>query len=72
MTRGAYTAFRLAMDHPLAVSALVVLDAVPIIEALGRCDERFARQWSKPNHDVGKPFSGGTPASIAIHGVPSA
>ncbi len=43
--RGVYTAFRLAMDHPSAVSKLAVLDAVPIIEALERCDERFAKQW---------------------------
>ena len=43
--RGAYTAFRLAMDHPDAVSTLAVLDAVPILDALERCDQRFARQW---------------------------
>lgn len=43
--RGAYTAFRAAMDHPDIVSRLAVLDAVPIIEALERCDERFAQTW---------------------------
>lgn len=43
--RGAYTAFRLAMDHPGAVTALAVLDAVPILEALERCDARFAAAW---------------------------
>jgi haloacetate dehalogenase len=43
--RGAYTAFRLAMDHPDTVTALAVLDAVPILEALERCDARFARMW---------------------------
>lgn len=43
--RGAYTAFRLAMDHPTAVSHLAILDAVPIIEALQRCDARFAGKW---------------------------
>ncbi|MFD4630874.1 alpha/beta fold hydrolase [Streptomyces sp. NPDC058284] len=34
--RGAYVATRLALDHPEAVSALSVLDAVPIWEALRR------------------------------------
>lgn len=43
--RGAYVAQRLAADHPEAVSHLAVLDAVPIGEALSRCDERFARKW---------------------------
>lgn len=43
--RGAYVAFRAAMDHPHAVSSLAVLDAVPIIEALDRCDVRFAQAW---------------------------
>jgi haloacetate dehalogenase len=43
--RGAYTAFRLAMDHPEKVSQLVILDGVPIVEALERCTEKFARLW---------------------------
>lgn len=43
--RGAYTAFRMAMDHPQAVSRLAILDGVPIIEALERCDARFAQAW---------------------------
>jgi haloacetate dehalogenase len=43
--RGAYVAFRAAMDHPAAVTHLAVLDAVPIVEALGRCDARFAQAW---------------------------
>jgi len=43
--RGAYVAHRLAADHPGAVSHLAVIDAVPIGEALARCDEKFARQW---------------------------
>jgi haloacetate dehalogenase len=43
--RGAYVAFRLAMDHPEAVSHLVIADAVPIGEALRRCDARFAEAW---------------------------
>ncbi|MBQ0985738.1 alpha/beta hydrolase [Streptomyces sp. F63] len=43
--RGAYVATRLALDHPEAVRSLSVLDAVPIGEALRRCDARFAGAW---------------------------
>jgi len=43
--RGAYVALRLALDHPDRVDRLVVMDAVPISEALDRCDARFARAW---------------------------
>jgi pimeloyl-ACP methyl ester carboxylesterase len=43
--RGAYVALRLALDHPAAVSRLVVMDAIPIGEALARCDARFAGAW---------------------------
>jgi haloacetate dehalogenase len=43
--RGAYTAFRCALDHPDAVTRLAVLDAVPILDALERCDARFAAAW---------------------------
>ena len=43
--RGSYTAFRLAMDHPEAVRRLAVMDGVPILEALERCTETFARLW---------------------------
>lgn len=43
--RGSYVAFRMAMDHNDRVSRLVVLDGVPIIEALERADETFARMW---------------------------
>jgi haloacetate dehalogenase len=43
--RGSYVAFRLAMDHPDVVRRLAVLDSVPIIEALERCDSRFAELW---------------------------
>ena len=43
--RGAYVALRCALDHPAAVAALVVMDAVPIAEALARCDARFAASW---------------------------
>jgi haloacetate dehalogenase len=43
--RGAYVALRTALDHADAVSALAVLDAVPIGEALARCDATFAGAW---------------------------
>jgi haloacetate dehalogenase len=43
--RGAYVAHRLAMDYPDLVSRLVVLDAVPIGDALARADARFAASW---------------------------
>lgn len=43
--RGSYTAFRTAMDHPGTITHLAVLDGVPIAEALGRCNARFAQAW---------------------------
>src|SRR5829696_2599871 len=43
--RGAYVASRLAFDHPDAVTHLVILEAVPIAEALDRCDATFAASW---------------------------
>lgn len=43
--RGSYVAFRLAMDHPDAVSHVALLDGVPIVEALERCGETFATEW---------------------------
>jgi haloacetate dehalogenase len=43
--RGCYVAMRLALDHPDRVDRLVVMDGVPITEALDRCDATFARDW---------------------------
>ena len=43
--RGSYTAFRTAMDYPETVTHLVILDGVPIVEALERCNARFAQTW---------------------------
>ena len=43
--RGSYVAFRTAMDHPRQVTALAVLDSIPIGEALARADARFAAAW---------------------------
>lgn len=43
--RGSYVAMRLALDAPDAVTALAVLESVPIGEALARADARFAQLW---------------------------
>jgi haloacetate dehalogenase len=43
--RGALAAFRTAMDHPDHVSALVVMDGLPVVEHLERADWRFAADW---------------------------
>lgn len=43
--RGSYRAFRLAMDFPTNVVGLVVMDGVPIYEALERANWRFAKDW---------------------------
>jgi len=43
--RGCYVALRLALDHPHEVARLVVMDGVPISEALARCNATFAQAW---------------------------
>jgi haloacetate dehalogenase len=43
--RGAYVALRTALDHSASVDRLAVLDAIPIGEALARCNARFAANW---------------------------
>ena len=43
--RGSYAAFRTALDHPSRVLRLAILDGVPILEALERCEARFASKW---------------------------
>jgi haloacetate dehalogenase len=43
--RGCYVVLRLALDHPQAVRRLVVMDGVPLSEALARCDAKFAHDW---------------------------
>ncbi len=43
--RGSYVAARLALDHPTRVERLVVLDSVPIGDALRLADARFAAAW---------------------------
>jgi haloacetate dehalogenase len=43
--RGSYVALRAALDHPEIISRLAVLDSIPILEHLLRCNEVFARRW---------------------------
>jgi haloacetate dehalogenase len=43
--RGCYVAYRMALDHPDAVARLVVMEGVPVVEALERCDAHFAQSW---------------------------
>ena len=43
--RGSYVAFRLALDHPEAVTRAALIDGIPIVEHLERCDARFATAW---------------------------
>lgn len=43
--RGAYGAYRLALDHPACVDRLAVLDIVPAGEAWRRADARFMLKW---------------------------
>jgi haloacetate dehalogenase len=43
--RGSLVAFRTAMDHPDAVSHLVVMDGLPVVEQLERTDATFAQAY---------------------------
>ena len=43
--RGAYVATRLALDHPERITHAVIMDGLPIVERLERCDARFASAW---------------------------
>ncbi|WP_328333957.1 alpha/beta hydrolase [Kribbella sp. NBC_00382] len=43
--RGSQVAYRTAFDHPERVSKLVVMDGVPVVEALERCGDKFAAMW---------------------------
>lgn len=43
--RGAYVAYRLALDHPEAVARLCLLEGMPVVERLERADWRFALSW---------------------------
>lgn len=43
--RGSYVAFRMALDRPEPIDRLVLIDCVPIGDALRRADARFASRW---------------------------
>ena len=43
--RGSDVALRLALDHAKQVERLVVMDGIPIVDTLDRCDARFAHDW---------------------------
>ncbi len=44
--RGSLVVFRAAMDHPRAVTRLVVMDGLPVVEHLERLNEMFVRtRW---------------------------
>jgi haloacetate dehalogenase len=43
--RGSLVAFRAAMDHQRAVTHLVVMDGLPVVEHLERLNETFVRTW---------------------------
>ena len=76
--RGAYTAFRAAMGHPACITHLAILDAVPILAALERCDARFAAAWwhwfffaqpEKPERAIGADpdaWYGGSPEIMGV------
>ena len=74
--RGAGVAYRTALDHPAAVSRVAVLDGLPVVEILERCDARFAEAWwhwfffaqpDKPERAINADplaWYGGVPASM--------
>lgn len=43
--RGSLVALRAALDHPDAVSRLVIMDGLPVVEHMERLNERFVREW---------------------------
>ena len=58
MTAASLVAFRTAMDHPDAVTRLVVMDGLPVVEHLERLNEAFVRDLvalvvSRPDREAG-------------------
>ena len=43
--RGALVALRAALDHPDAITRLVIMDGLPVVEHLERLNEEFVRSW---------------------------
>lgn len=74
----AAVALRLALDHADRVERLVIMDGVPICEALDRCDARFVQAWchwffyaqrDKPEQAINADpirWYGGTPGAMGM------
>jgi haloacetate dehalogenase len=43
--RGNSVSYRTALDHPEAIRKLVIMDGVPLLEAVERCNAKFAAAW---------------------------
>jgi haloacetate dehalogenase len=43
--RGCQVALRLALDAPEAITRVALMDGIPFVEALERCDAKFAASW---------------------------
>jgi len=43
--RGSLTAFRMGMNFPQAITKLILIDCLPVLEHLERADWKFARDW---------------------------
>lgn len=70
--RGARCAYRLAIDHPAAVTALAVLDIVPTAEAFRRADREFSLGywvWSflAAPYPVPERLIAGSPGTLVDH-----
>jgi haloacetate dehalogenase len=64
--RGARCAYRMALDHPTAVSRLAVLDIVPTYDAFHRADMDFSLGFPRRRWTTGRTRpTGGGPGSAA-------
>jgi haloacetate dehalogenase len=67
--RGGRVSYRLALDHPERVSRLAVFDVIPISEAWGHADSKFAMTywpWSLLSQDAPLPekYLSGAPGAV--------
>jgi haloacetate dehalogenase len=67
--RGGRVSYRLALDHPEKVSRLAVFDVIPISEAWGHADSKFAMTywpWSLLSQDAPLPeeYLSGAPGAV--------
>ncbi|HWD80433.1 MAG TPA: alpha/beta hydrolase [Kribbella sp.] len=68
--RGARCAYRMALDHPEAVTKLAVLDIVPTLEAFERADKDFALGywvWSFLTAPIAETLIAGAPEAFVNH-----